>query len=316
MRILLFLVILLPICILQIACEDILIDDLRDKEVILLSPPNNHISIQETQAFWWEEMEDATDYHIRIVSPSFDNMVTIAVDEYTTDNNYTTTLSPGTYQWIVYASNNVGESESGEIRTLIIAADSTLTNQIIALVSPNDNSKTGETTVTFLWESLSLATHYRIQISDEGFNNSTLIDLEDTTSNDFYTTTLTEGIHYWRIRAENSNSETDYTTYAVEVDLTPPATPILNNYFNNDTVSVNNLPITLAWSTDVVDAIQDSIYIYNDVNLSNLVLKAATVDSYNFSENAIGEYYWRVRSVDGVGNVGNYSNTGRFYISN
>jgi len=312
----LILTLLLPFFLLQIACEDILIDDLRDKEVILLSPPDNHISILETQTFWWEAMTDATDYHIRIVSPSFDNMVMIAIDDYTVNNNYTATLSPGTYQWTVYAANNVGESENGEIRTLIIAADSTLTAQVVALVAPMDDAKTGDATVTFLWQSLSLATHYRIQISDDGFNNSTLIDVEDTTSNDFYTTTLSEGTYYWRVRAENNSSESDYATYTVTIDLTLPTAPTLDTYYNNDTISVSNLPIDLTWSADVSDAFQDSIYIYNDVNLSNLVLKAASIDTYNFSETTLGNYYWRVRSVDEVGNVGNYSNTGTFYLTN
>lgn len=310
------LLILIPVFLLQIACEDVLIDDLRDKEVVLLSPPDNHISPQETQEFWWEFMEDATEYHIRIVSPSFDNIISVAVDDYTTDNNYTATLSPGTYQWTVYAINNVGESENGEIRTLTIAEDSTLTDQIVALVAPTDNFKTNDTNITFLWQSLSLATNYRIQISDEGFNNSTLIDLTDTTSNDFYTTTLSEGTHFWRVRAENSNSETDYTMQSIEIDLTPPTAPILNNFTNSDTVSIANLPITLSWSADLVEAVQDSIYIYDDVNLSNLVLKIATLDNYNFSEITIGDYYWRVRSLDDVGNVSGYSNIGHFYISN
>ncbi len=210
----------------------------------------------------------------------------------------------------------VGESENGEIRTLIIAEDSTLTNQVVALVSPTDNSKTKDTTITFLWQSLSLASHYRIQISDEGFNNSTLLDFNDTISNDFYTTTLPEGTHFWRVRAENSSSETDYTTYSIEIDVTPPTAPILNNFTNSDTALVADLPITLSWSADLTEAVQDSIYIYDDVNLSNLVLKAATLDNYDFSETTIGDYYWRVRSIDDVGNVGNYSNTGHFYLSN
>jgi predicted phage tail protein len=316
MKRILILTLLLLLFLLQIACEDVLIDDLREKEVVLLSPPNNHISTQETQTFWWEHIEDAADYHIRIVSPSFNNMVTIAVDDYTMDNNYTATLSPGTYQWIVYAANNVGESESGEIRTLIVSADSTLTNQVMALVAPIDASKIGTATVTFLWQSLSLATHYRIQVSDEGFNNSTLIDLEDTTSNDFYTTTLSEGTYFWRVRAENNGSESDYTTHSVTIDLTPPTAPTLDTYYNSDTISVNNLPIDLAWYADITDAFQDSIYIYNDVNLSNLALKSAVIDTYDFSETTLGDYYWRVRSVDEVGNVGNYSNTGNFYITN
>jgi hypothetical protein len=312
----LILTLLLPLFLLQIACEDILIDDLRNKEVVLLSPPDNHISIVETQTFWWETMTDATEYHLRIVSPSFDNMVSIVVDEYLTDNNFTTTLPPGEYQWKVEASNNVGTTKNGEIRTLIIAADSTLTDQILALVSPMDNAKTSDATITFLWQSLSLATRYHIQISDEGFNNSTLIDVEDTTSNDFYTATLSEGTYFWRVRAENSSSESDYTTYTVTIDLTSPAAPTLNTYYNDDTVSVGNLPIALNWSADVTDAFQDSIYIYNDVNLSNLILKAAAIDTYNFSETTLGNYYWRVRSIDEVGNIGNYSNTGKFYISN
>ena len=135
---------LILLLLLQISCNDILTDDLRQEKVSLLSPPNNHISDQETQTFWWETMEDATEYHIRIVSPSFDNMILIAADDYITDNNYTTTLSPNTYQWTVYAVNSVGESENGEIRTLIIAEDSTLTNQILALVAPTNNAKTGD----------------------------------------------------------------------------------------------------------------------------------------------------------------------------
>ncbi len=296
------------------SCDDIVLKDLTNEKVTLLSPVDGFTTDIESQTFWWEALEGAEEYQIRIVTPSFNNLSQVIVNEMVTTTNYTTSLEPGTYQWRVRGLNSGSEGEEGDIYTITIASTASLDNQAVNIIAPSDNFETKDTSIQLLWNTLSNATLYRIQIGTPDLSNSAFIVFEDTTSSDNLTVQLTEGTYTWGIRAENAASFTNYSTQTITIDTTPPTAPVLQNYINSDTISTLNLPIDLSW-TPSADAIQDTLYIYTDSALTTELLRLSTTDiTYSFSDTSTMDYFWRVRSVDAVGNVSSFSETGHFVV--
>lgn len=292
-------------------CEDIFITNLEDLTVELVTPQDGFSTTTQTQNFFWEKLNGADEYELRIVTPSFDNPTDVIINEVVTDNSYSTTLNPGTYQWRVVGLNSSSQSQA-TIRTLHILADSTLENQIVNVLTPNDNFLTNQTSVDALWQPLSLASAYRIQLASPDFSHSSFVILDETTSNDFFNfENLTEGAYQWRIRAENAQSFSNYSTFSMTVDLTAPTPPTLISPNDGDTLIA---PVTLSWSP-ASDAIIDTLYIYQDSISATPYLQMGTTDvNYDFSTSDLGKFLWRIRSVDDAGNVSNYSSTNSFIV--
>ena len=106
--------------------------------VNVLTPRDSLRTSVVTQQFFWYQVDDAIDYEIQIVSPSFDQIDRFIVDTIITKNKISFTLTPGNYQWSVRAFNN---SSASPYTTSNLFIDSTidLTTQTLQLSSPKAN---------------------------------------------------------------------------------------------------------------------------------------------------------------------------------
>lgn len=287
-------------------CNVFLETDLTNVNVVMKAPTNNLTTTQESQTFWWDYVAGATFYNIQIVSPSFDSVQQLITDSEVTENTFEITLPPGEYQWTVVAYNTNYQSQS-EIYNLTIEESEDLEGQSVLLVSPSDNAITNDNPIRLLWQSLSAATQYHIQVAAPDFTNSTFIIAEDTTTNDYLDiSNLADGTYQWRVKAMNNNSETAYTSSNFTVDRTPPTGATLISPSDGANLFLNN-NINLTW-TSASDAVQDTLIILRDLGTSDeVVLTLPTVDfSYTFIDSTSTTnqtYFWKVKSVDEVGNV-------------
>ena len=296
------------------SCSDVFIDDLAKDEVQLRAPVDGLVTNVQAHAFWWDALEDNVDgYRLEVVTPRFDSIVELIINADITEGTiYETTLSPGDYQWTVIAYNNRNETKP-MIYDLHIGSDSTLnlSGQNLVQVSPENNSHTNETEITFLWEEMADVSNYRIQIADPDFSNSTFFVLDESTTSDFYTTTLVEGDYRWRVRGENESSVSPYSTFNLTVDLTAPDAPELLSPINGDTIA---LPATLSWEADS-DVDMNTLYVATDSMFINTVLEFTTAtSSYTFTDNTSDFYYWRIKSADAAGNESPLSATQMFFV--
>jgi len=297
-------------------CDVILEPDISNIIVPLKSPGNNFTSTQESQTFWWDFVAGATFYNIQIVSPSFDAVQQLITDSEVETNTFEQSLPPGEYEWTVIAYNNSYVSKS-EIYKLTIEEATTLENQTVLLVAPINNTIINNNPTRLLWQTLSIAENYAIQIATPDFTNSIYIVSEDTTTNDYFDILdLTDGTYQWRVKALNSNSSTEYTEDNFTVDRTPPTNPILNSPNDGSTFFLNN-NITLSW-TSSSDAVQDTLFITRDLGQSDeVVLTLPTLDqTYTFIDSTSTNsqtYFWQIKSVDVVGNVST-SSSREFYV--
>jgi len=297
-------------------CGVIFEPDLSKQKVELLSPPDGLNVGTQTQTFVWEELEDADEYQLQIVSEDFDFILDYILDTTLSETSYTLTLEPGIYEWRVIGKNNATETDFDEF-SLTISEDTTLFNQEVNIIQPTDNATFETDSIVFLWSLLAYAQNYQLQVATNPSFNSQTLALDVQTANDFYYSVgnLGTDTYYWRIRGLRGQTDsTDYTTTrSFTVDAIPqPVSPA-------DGATINTLPTTLDWTTFPTNQ-TDTLYIYyeNEVNPYRTI--PSTVDSYQFTSSdtvakGAGAYYWTLRARSNTGNTSSGSPLYQFYIN-
>lgn len=292
------------------SCDDIIEPKLSDRRVTIIAPADSSVQSNTTITFWWDEVKGATKYNIQIVSPSFTNIQYLVADSNVIGDKFTVALQPGLYQWRIKAVNNSTETP---FSTYSFSIDSSLnlSGQSIQLQSPANNTYTNQLTQTFVWSPMYYADDYRFEILSS-FGNTVYTNAALATTNVSYTFS-TDGTYTWRVRAQNSTSVSAYSSALLIIDQTPPAVPVITSPANNAIVSA---PFTLSWSqaTDNGSPIYDSLYIYANAGQDTLIkaLRPATTtytDSFG-----TGDYFWKLRAIDSVGNYSNYTSLYKFII--
>ncbi|WP_299223306.1 hypothetical protein [uncultured Aquimarina sp.] len=169
-----------------------------------------------------------------------------------------------------------------------------LTGDIVTIIAPSDGSQVESTSVSFSWDAVDQATSYRLQIARPTFENAVQIVEDTTVTLTNFSITLVKNDYEWRVRAQNSGSQTEYTTAgfsitesedfsAREVLLSSP----------EDNAIINTTSVTLQWET-VTDAITYRIQLLDE---SDQVIQENTATSTSiqltFPE---GVTKWQVRA--------------------
>lgn len=90
-----------------VACDDIIeVEDISEKEVIMLAPINNAILDTIAVTFTWEALEDAEQYHLQIATPNFENAQQIVKDSVLVVTSFFTSLDTKDYEWRIRAENS------------------------------------------------------------------------------------------------------------------------------------------------------------------------------------------------------------------
>lgn len=293
---------------------DFIEEDLSKSAVTLISPVNNLNTVSLTQIFWWDEVEGATGYEIQVISPSIASPAILVLDSNTVVNQYTLTLSPGSYEWQVRAYNG---SSTTPFTIFGLTIDSTpdLSSQIIVLSSPVNNLITNQITVTFNWDTLYNADDYRFEIATPDFNGTQELAAQTLTIDSFTHTFSQEGVFQWRVRGQNAFSNTPYSTNSIEIDTTMPNIPLLISPAHNDTLS-DSTAISLSWDRGTVtgSTIMDSLYIYADTGMVILLNSIYTANPSFTDSLGVDVYYWRVISIDAANNKSGYSVLRKFTV--
>lgn len=170
----------------------------------------------------------------------------------------------------------------------------------VTIVSPPNNYTTTDLSITFQWDEVEGADQYNLQVWNS--NGIRLLNTYiDTTMYDYtfpYFDTFT-----WKVRAENTATESPYTTYTIIVDSTDDlSTTTLfldspsDNYFSSD------FDVVFKW--DAVYSAEDYRVELLDLN-QNLIDNSmiTTDDSLEYTFSTEGDYIWRVRAQNASSNT-------------
>lgn len=285
--------------------KDFIVKNIKNDSVKILAPTNNLVTTSNPITFWWEALDGAEKYNVQIVKPNFLSVNTILTDTTITVLKFTRSLTPGTYQWRIKAINNGGET-GYTLYNLTVDTTSNLTNQLVSTIAPLANGLTGNRRVVFSWNALNAALQYQVVLSAN--NNAVIKDTTTSALSYTYTFPAVSDVYRWKVRALNNSSLTQYTSpLSFTVDLTPPAVPTLSLPLTGTSVTATS---SLSWVRNGgVDVRYDSVYIATDTLFTNVISRTKVYAS-SIAINALNNapqvnnvlYWWRVRSVDSVGN--------------
>ncbi|MDH7445312.1 hypothetical protein [Aquimarina sp. 2201CG14-23] len=176
-----------------------------------------------------------------------------------------------------------------------------ITDDIVTLVAPSNGSQVESTAVAFSWNAVDQATSYRLQIARPTFENATQIAEDTTITATNFSTTLVKNSYEWRVRAQNSGSQTIYATAGfsiIESEDFSARDVILSS--PQDNIILNNASITLQWET-VTDATSYRIQLLDESD--------QVIDENTSSTNSIqltfpeGITKWQVRAENNTQNT-------------
>jgi DNA-binding ferritin-like protein (Dps family) len=286
------------------SCEEILlVDDISDQEVVLVTPQNNAQFTSTGVTFTWEPVKNAEKYRLQIAKPNFTSPNQIVLDTLMTKTTIAQQLNTSDYEWRVKAVNANYET-AYKTRQFSVIGNQNFQNNTVSLLTPTTNLITNVAAQNLSWQAIIGATNYQVQV----YNASNTIIDDQTISTTNLNYTFPQGTNQWRVRASNGTTQTLYSSRTIVVDTTVPNTPTLTSPSNGSTGTNTN--VTFQWSrTPIAGSIEtDKIYIYTNSALTNLQLSSQTTSPFTTSLTA-GTYYWVVKAFDTAGNVSNQSTT-------
>ena len=176
----------------------------------LVSPAYNSTTISIDTMLVWQESSGAGTYQVQISEFSdFNDLYIDSIGLYETFIEINHLKYGSEYFWRVRAENSSGKSDWSAVwrfTTLPAPPASPL------LVSPNDGTIEVTDDVVLLWNSVSTASHYGIEIFHSEDSLIAIIDEPDV-QNTFYqpVNLLAHTKYYWRVRAVNGSGEGDWS---------------------------------------------------------------------------------------------------------
>ena len=203
------------------ACEDIIgVEDISEETVVTLAPANEAVLTQDSVVFSWDTMEDAEAYRIQVARPAFENATQIVLDSLVTSSSFSQVLESGEYHWRVRAENSGYTSRYTTNSFTINGVSEDISSAQVQLLAPAEGLVfTTSETITFSWESVQGANSYTLQVASPNFESASLI-VEDTnqTQTTFSIDNLDANSYEWRVRAENSEYQTLFSTQSFTVE--------------------------------------------------------------------------------------------------
>ncbi len=233
-------------------------------------------------------------------------------------------LSDGTWYWRVRAVDGAGNAGSWSSGSFVV---DTAPPAAPALNSPVDGVAVAESALVFSWGAVNDQTSvsYQLQISGDAGFSYPLIARRGLSAAEYDISGFSDGIYYWRVRAvDSAKNEGPWASSSFTVDVTAPPSPLLLAPVDgvdteapdtptldaDQSLITNSNVLRLGWR-DVVDltGVTYEAQVDDDADFSSPVVAEVGLDitAYTTSELADGIYHWRVRAVDGVGNVGEWS---------
>lgn len=303
--------------------KDFITKNIENETVTIVSPADNLVTPYNTITFWWDEVDGAEKYNLQIVKPNFNSVQQLILDTNVMGTKFIQTFTPGTYQWRIKAFNNAGSTDY-ITRTLVIDTTSNLNLLSVGLLSPVNKTVTANNNITFSWSLIPSATHYELKLTNTLTNSVTTIPNITSSSHSYSFSTVNgaEETYTWQVKASNSFSETQNNTIrSLRIDHKPP---FLASILSPNTYGANVRDTTyLKWNRNVSssDIEYDIISISSDSSFSSVLGTQNVTSATPIRINAIYSYsntsvpvWWRVSSVDSVGNISTPNQSKRLYL--
>ncbi len=289
---------------------------------ILSSPADGAViisAVAKTQpSLTWIAVTGATGYTVQIDDePTFTDATNVSLGK-VTSYKVIPGLNYGTYYWQVIP-NTVPQAVPVYRRFTI--TPSLLPAPVLSATSVK--ALNGTSTVALAWNVVNGAAAYQIQVDNSNLFNTVLEYTWQGTNTQVTTSTLADGVYYFRVRTINSYGAAGAWTVArtFTVDTTPPVLPVLTAPINTLVITNTRVP-TFSWkpsptATSYVLEIATDSNFNNSILSYNVTVVSSTTITFTLPTALAlpnGTYYWRVRARDSAGNMGTPSTASQFVI--
>lgn len=279
---------------------------------LLFTPENGSTGVQLVVLFNWNDVPNSIRYRIRASADStFTSNIlddsTITISQYTTSP--TTFVHNTKYYWKVNAINNAGNGEWSETWNFTTAQGILPSAPI--LISPALGSSNIILTPQLLWENVSGANTYRVQISVDLNFNTIIFDQPNLNQTQIIVPPPILGyntLYFWRVNAKNAIGEGSWsqiwnfrtrlqTGINLISDLIPEKYNLFSNYpnpFNPSTKIKFDLPKSGFTSISIFDISGREItgLINENLNAGSYEVEFSA-DKFNLSS---GIYFYKIES--------------------
>lgn len=302
--------ILLILLTLFFSCDDVLEEDITNDLIQTISPSNGSVVLGNTTHFSWVSLDGVDDYRIQILNESQVNIV----DSLISSNTFTYNLSPGNYQWRVKGENFAYQTDYTFPINFSIESSEDLSSQSLVLQTPTDNFYTNNTSIIVTWDEIITAESYSLELIKNLGGLETVLQESDIllTSYNLTSSNFDEDAEYiWKVKAVNTSSETSFAERSIFIDTNTPNQPSLVSPIDLESFSTST--ITFNWSNgtdtgNVQSTITNTIEIASDSDFNIITNTSSTEsNSYIYTFESTGVYYWRVKAHDLASNESDYS---------
>ncbi len=279
---------------------------------IIISPVNNAFIGESSVTLDWYDVTGAIEYHLIFRTTSGGSSSGIYITESRVEFS---DINDNSYEWYVSAKNSDNQWSANSI-TRQFTID-TIPPDTPTLLSPINGVFRDVNTPTFFdWDYVPSAFRYDIQIDNNDDFSSIISSVYLTSSQYNYVNSLSDGVYYWRVRAEdragNYGDWSEIFQFTVDTSFAG-GTPVLISPHDGVTFNNNNGPF---FECRVVPtATQYQYQIDNNDDFSSL-----EIDSVRSSRGLVcpylsdDTYYWRVRAGTNPDNRGPWSEVRYFNI--
>lgn len=267
---------------------------------VVIAPADNQINVALTTRIVWNSCATATGYHFTISANS--GFATPIVDDtLANDTSRTvTSLSSATRYWYrVRAINAAGAGPWSDIRiftTVPPVAGATVPRL------PANNAINVAVSTLFSWDSIPLATSYRLQIARNSEFSTLIVDDSTLTVSSRNVSLLTYyTAYYWRVKVTNPGGTSvwseihSFTTIPTLPSVVTLVSPAANDTIKTDTVSFTWHQASAAISRYCLEYSTDPLF-------ETSALDSSLADTTKLITGvANGTYFWRVKAFNGAG---------------
>lgn len=297
------------------ATRAVIIDPHNDSAPTLVAPADGTYTRDAAPFFDWSDEDEAT-YHLQVDnnidfrSPEIDESELIR-----SSFTFTVLLPDGTYYWRVRTIDTAGNVSPWSEDVWVLYIDTDMReNPAPVLVTPANRDTINYNRPRFDWEPVSdrSGVEYTIQVAATSDFASPLINRSKIKESLFESPfELSEGTYYWHVEAVDlaTNRKNRSITFTFTIDQLPPLAPALLSPLDGD--EVNDAHPTFTWievpgaATYIFELDRNDDFSSPEVYADNLTNPSYTVKGVSILLGRV--YFWRVRAVDEVGNMGPWS---------
>ncbi len=307
------------------SCNVIFEEDISGETVEIVIPTNNDTIFSNNVQFKWKPINGASFYNLQIVKPSFDDIETFILDSNVIGDEFFQILEPGDYAYTITAENSGYRSLTTESITFYVDSVANLESQFVSLVSPvNEIFINGESNINLSWQNLFAADRYEYVLRiGETFETGSSLDQDLNVNTLSYTIESTnfasEGTYFWGIRGVNLTSSSTFSSRQINVDKTRPNNPVITSPMDGVTLPITDA-VVLKWTTGTDPGVVNSP-VFSTVEIamtetfdSFVEFAGITSDSLVYTFPSVGNYWWRVKTDDAVGNASEFYSEERMII--